>query len=263
MANILFLEDLSAAAALSASGAVTGAPGANLQLNQPGIAWHVASNAPHLTIDFGVPKVIDTIGLLYTNLTDKATFELWADNAEANLGTGSAAFRRAPTVAPSKMPLDERGWRHGLAYFRSFEAYRYWRIAINNIGNADATTWAGRLMMGKRWEPTYNLNRDWDMSRVDPTTRPRMVGGQMRVLVEPYWHRFSMRFDWLSREEALTALLPLADRARSRDIWVIKDADDALWEGEAVYGLVTSERRYREPWHGYYFVDIMMEERRA
>ena len=253
---------LSDEATLTAPPAAPGAPVSNLQTSQPGEVWRT-NNAifTGLHADLGAAAAVRLIALLYTNLSDQATWSLSAGNDLTTINS-TPRIHRPPRLARSTRPRDARGWRHVLFWLEeaaAARANRYWQITLADYGNPDGWLEAGRLVMAEPWQPQTNLDRGYGVLRQDPSVRTRMAGGQLRILRKFAYDEMVISLSWLSRDEAYHELAPLLDY--HEDLLVMRDPTAADWDAEAVYGPLERAREFRHPYLEYYKTHLTFTER--
>jgi hypothetical protein len=149
------------AATLSASSAVASLPVTNLQTIQPAQVWRSADNAPQ-TIDVAFPSAVaaNALALVATNVSGAALVRIRAavllSDVEASpaLDTGWQ-----PLFPPTGRPI-EPDWPStiGLRRWTNDTAYRFWRVEIADGLGAVSYIEAGRLVLGRAWQPTQNLD---------------------------------------------------------------------------------------------------------
>ena len=259
---------LADAALVTADTAAPGVPATNLQTSQPGEVWrsnYVASGT--FVVDLGEAAPVRAIALLYSNLSDTATWRVRGAASEAALG--NAPRVEVAQAFGSTLPRDARGWRHGLAYLRRAAAAaiwtnRWWQIDLSDAANPDGYLEAGRLVMADPWQPECNLSLGWDFIRRDASLVERMVGGQLRTELRGAHDEFAFDLDWLSRAEAYANLGPLLDGRRkggAGDLLVIRDPTAPDWDAEMIYGPPATERTFGRPYIHYYRTRITVQER--
>ena len=254
------------AATITASTVMAGAPAAHLQTSQPGEAWRSTDTGPVLTVDLKAPRAPRLIALLYTSLTDVATWSIAAASDLADL-PGAPGFTVASRLCRSTLPRDARGWRHALAWLGATPAaartYRYWRIALSDPTAAEGVS-AGRLVISEGWTPAINLDRGWRLVRRDPSEALRLPTGQLRTIERQPYDELTLTLSWLSRTEAYIELAPLLDRVgrgAGGDLFVVRDATAADWDAEAVYGPLADDRSVTHPYLEYYRTTLKIVER--
>ena len=255
-------------AILTADSEALGAEAAHLQTSQPGEVWRTNwAVAAGVDVDLGSAQDVAAVALLYTNVTDSATWDVRGAASAAELGT--TPLVSVAQACRSTLVRDARGWRHALVYLAtpalSAVTARYWRIAISDPTNPDGYLEAGRLVVSDPWRPELNLDRGWRLVRRDPSEHVRMSRGQLRVLDHGGgYDELTFRLSWLSRAEAYQGLAPRLDALRggaSGDLLVIRDPTAPDWDAEAVYGPPASVREIEHPHRDYYATEIRITER--
>lgn len=149
------------AATLSASSAVTSLPVTNLQTIQPAQVWRSTSNAPQ-TIDVAFASAVaaNALALVATNVSGAALVRIRAATLPANLSAAPALDTGwQPLFPPTGRPTSP-DWPSviGLRRWMNDTAYRFWRVEIADSLGAVSYIEAGRLVLGRAWQPTQNLD---------------------------------------------------------------------------------------------------------
>ena len=149
------------AATLSASSAVASLPATNLQTMQPAQVWRSTSNAPQsIDVAFASAVACNALALVATNVSSAALVRIRAAVLQADVATSPALDSGwQPLFPPTGRPLSP-DWPSaiGLRRWANDTAYRYWRVEIaDGLGSA-AYIEAGRLVLGRAWQPSQNLD---------------------------------------------------------------------------------------------------------
>lgn len=143
------------ATAITVTGAASGYPGSNLKTLPITETWRSAdlTAVQNLDADLGSALAVNFAAIVNHNLSQNATIQLYADD--------NASFT-SPNVSET-IP-----YREFLAFKRlsASQTYRYWRVRIDDTGNADGYNEVGYLMLGSLTEPGFNFQNGWIRSPV-------------------------------------------------------------------------------------------------
>ena len=257
----LISPSLGDAARLTARDAVAqGFRVAELQSDQPGEVWRSAgSGAQRLRADLDVATAVDTVALLYSNLTATATWRVSAADSARNLlvaPTYDSGERRFNATPP-----DARGWSHGRLWLPAPVRARYWQILLSDGAQSSGYLQAGRLVMGLAWSPAITIDRDWIIGWVDESLRVRARGGQGYVDPRVAWRRLRVSLSWLTDAEAAALEALVAARLTARPVLAVRAFDVSAWAAGAVYGrLAPPLEPIREPYAGIHRTRLTVEE---
>jgi len=143
-------------ATLFASTEDVGTPVSNLLLNQPRDVWKTTNDSiEYVEVDFGSAKEFDQVYLGFTNLTLSTIARIRAADTQGNLtaapGYDSNDFPAFPQ--PSSLPRS-----HIFFPLNNPETYRWVRIEFRDPSNPDGFITAGRIIIGKSFQPGDNIN---------------------------------------------------------------------------------------------------------
>jgi hypothetical protein len=217
---------LSDAATLSASDAVGGAGGANVQQSRPGLYWQSTSSTPSLSIDFGAAVTIDTIGFGWVNAIATDTFRLRAAASLAAV-TSAPVVDVTETVWPALVSplvgvadLSAYGLVHRPYRLSAAQTLRYWRIDFTFASYVQL----GRLLMGERVQPALPITYGWAPTGSEPVVEGVDIGGEEAS--RPRGLKRGVRMEWqrLTSREALGSLYELLlERGSSGDFMAVVD----------------------------------------
>jgi hypothetical protein len=221
---------------------VAATPASNLQVMQPKVVWESSGLATlNFAIDLGAGgDSWDTVGLYWTNASASATVQIERDD---NSGFASPTdWKAAGTtlLAPGQANRDRA---HGF-WTGASNTDQYVRITVTDGSNPDGFFRAGRVFVGKAFQPALNVMFGAapigfrDFSPVTATGSGESV--PRRVEVVPTM-RFTMQAEGsLAEKEFYDNHYEIAaDVGGSKDLFVMFDPDDATYGGlKTVHGLL-------------------------
>jgi hypothetical protein len=169
MANIQLLHEnwLDDAVGLTASSEASDWPVENLQDQRHTLYWKSTGVASEwVKWQFDGAKDVEGIAIKYHNLTAGATVKIQANTSDS---WGTPAFEEELTVQ------DDIIW----AVWDAAESYEWWRLTIEDSGNADGYLYIGRIHPGPVWTATRNYYYKRPYRRKDPSSLRYSSGGQV------------------------------------------------------------------------------------
>jgi hypothetical protein len=215
------LEDSSALAA--------NYPLANLLDLQPGRKTRFSTPAAaYVVVDLGEAKPVTFAGLLAHNGSASGTWRVRAADSEADL-TADPGFDTGTSEPLGLYPASgkhDADVQHSFAHFPS-ESYRWWRVDVDDTGNADGFFSLGRLMLAAAWAPSVNFSFGAGLGRIDPSTIDEGVGGHLFPLKRPTKRVWTLSFRYQTEADSLGGQFELQrQRGASGDVFVVPDPDD-------------------------------------
>lgn len=161
MGNVLLLSPTdSDAATLAASSAVSTLPVANLQTIQPQKKWRSGGTTESITIQAASALVWNAACLVGHNLTSAATIRVRGGTTAGNVTAAPTVDTGAVSAWPATGKPTVANWPNylSLVTWATPIALQYWRLDIADAGNAAGYLEAGRLVIGKSWQPAFNFD---------------------------------------------------------------------------------------------------------
>ena len=148
------------AATIAAGSAVTTLPAANLQSQQPKKVWRSASASDYLNVTFAAPIAANMLALVGHNLSSMGTFRVRAAATLANTVTAPVVDTGYQSVWPATGKPVAPQWprRLSMLTWSNDAAYLYYRVDILDPDPATTYIEAGRLVLGRYWQPTFNFD---------------------------------------------------------------------------------------------------------
>ena len=190
---------------LTASSTASGSAVANLQSDFVAKTWQATGKTDeNVVFDLGSAKNTKVAGIFGHNFTSAATVTLQANATDS---WGAPTYSQALTVE-----VDALSDVIPKIVFFLDQTYRYWRIRIQDTGNANNVE-MGRVWLGSYFQPTYNFNSGFRVDVVKPDFVERPDIGGPYGAKRPSYEVIS--FGW----DAGTNPLPTADRETMEAIW--------------------------------------------
>lgn len=219
---VIATPELSDAAAITAGNAATTMPVTNLQNMQPGLRWGTTSLEDiWLVIDLNAEdQPINLIALLAHNASSAATWQIRAAKVLEDLET-KPDYDVTTTMWPNGGLINYES-RPSFRWMPDRPTFRYWRIDISDSTNPDGVFRAGRLYLSNAWQPSRNLNYDWEIQFIDDSQRQVSLGGQVYIDRRGIRRRLSFTLPNLPESEVFGQAFEI-DRRRgaSRDLLAI------------------------------------------
>ncbi len=230
----LLYRNLADSAVLSAGSSSSRLPPALLQDPQLGVVWRSAlgTSATWLLADLGAARSIDTVVLLNSNLSASATRRLRLSTSDA---TGAAGDVHDSGTGLAGIDPD-----YG-AFFALRPApvtCRYVRLDL-----ADASLdWleAGRLIIGRRWQPERNFRTGWARGVIDASEVTETRGGDEWIEERPSRRLMSIELPALTQAEYREHGVQIEAGGIKRDILLISDPDSDNLGRDSIWGRPSS-----------------------
>ena len=148
-------------ATLTASSAADGLPVTNLQTMQPAQVWRSTSAvAQYIDVVFPYPVAANALAIVAPNVTAAGVFRARGANTSAEVTASPAVDTGFQSMWPATGKPNVFDWPVHISLLRwSNDAlYRYWRIDIADAGTVLTYIEAGRLVLGRAWQPTTNFD---------------------------------------------------------------------------------------------------------
>jgi len=231
---------------------VGGTIGFDTSADDADAASHTADNLrihseEWIVIDLGSAADIDAFALKYYNLTNTATIKLQ--------GNDSDAWGAPPvdiTLTKTSGVIAE--------IFSSTETYRYWRILITDVDNADGYVEMGRAFLGEYFNPARSYQDNYTKTLYDPSDVLMSDGGQITTNQKTYYKTFQFNFRAQTTADTTTFMAIWDEVGLSKDFFFLRDKADT---STAFYV------RFNQPMsidhiigEDYYSVSIILEELR-
>jgi len=244
--RVWFLSPASSdAATLASTTAVGSLPITNLQDQAPSKRWRSsASVVEAITIDFGYPIAANALALVAHNLSSQGVLRVRG-------AVTSGAITSAPIVETnwvSAWPLGvkpaEPDWLNyvSLIRFTNDEPMRYWRLDIVDPASTQTYVEAGRLALGRAWQPTYGLSFDTTMTYRSSDLQINSPWNTIYTDARFPARVFDMRFEAHEQRDAFDGAMELQRRrGMAKDVIVSLDpAETTDFHRYTMQGVMTN-----------------------
>jgi len=249
MGNIIFATpDWSDSATLTPSQEETAAPAANLQKLQPTDLWRTNNlTGISLEADRGSSQLWNLVALLFTNATSAATWQVRADDSQANLTT-TPAYDSGAIGLWASSGLGQWARTHSLLWVPAGVTTRFVRIDVTDAANPDGKLTVGRLYISKAFQPAFNIDTRWTLKHVHARELRPPPGGPAIANVDENVPVLEFTLGWLDETEALNDLFEINRlRAGRKDVLVALDPDPSAQRAKTmVYGILESRGGLRK-----------------
>lgn len=142
------------------------------------------------------------------------------------------------------------------------QTYRYWRVEVDDTGNADGYVHIGRLFMSPTWTPTINYSYGADLVYQDPTEVERALSGAEYYDVRGKPREFSLTLEGLTSTEAYSYVLQMQRLCGiSGEILLVPDQADAVnMPARAYVGRLSSLNPIGNPGPDRFKVQLKIKE---
>ena len=222
MARIAVLSPRDSDLATVAAGSeVATLPAVNLQNQQPKKVWRSASAADYITVTFGAPVAANMLALNGHNLSAGGVFRVRGADTLANTAAAPSVDTGWQSVWPATgKPADAYWPRYLSALLWSNDAlFQYWRVDIADPAASQTYVEAGRLALGRYWQPTTNFDLSGaplGFDQVDVQTRTDYGEIFTDRRQRSAARRFGLQISAADRREVLDGI---AEIQRLRGLW--------------------------------------------
>lgn len=172
---LLLSPTASDAATLTASSAISTLPVTNLQNVQPTRKWRSDSNDVTLYVTFpedaeDIDITANTLALVGVNFTHHALVRVRGAATSEALASEPVVDTGLASPWPGGVKPYARKWPQFtvMAFWENDEPLRFWRIDIVDAGGGLTYLEAGRLMLGRAWQPTIDVDIGGEFLAYDP-----------------------------------------------------------------------------------------------
>jgi hypothetical protein len=169
--NLLLLSpSASDAATLTASSQVGTLPVANLQDIQPTRKWRAMGGTASIDIVLASALACDSVAVVAHNFTSAATMRIRGAATAEDVEDSPTVDTGEVSVWLGGSPPDVTHWPAFIALHRweNETALRYWRVDLSDELNEDTWIEAGRLVLGRAWQPSINFDIGGEPLAFDP-----------------------------------------------------------------------------------------------
>ncbi len=253
MARIAVLSPRDSDLATMAAGSeVATLPAVNLQNQQPKKVWRSASAADYITVTFGAPVAANMLALNGHNLSAGGVFRVRGADTLANTAAAPSVDTGWQSVWPATGKQADAYWpRYLSALLWSNDAlFQYWRVDIADPAVSQIYVEAGRLVLGRYWQPTTNFDLGGTPLAYDPrdgqvTTDSGEIFTDRRQRSAA--RRFALQISAADRREMLDGI---AEIQRLRGLWgdvicLLDPAATTDFHRHSMQGVFTAPQEHR------------------
>lgn len=147
-------------ATIAAGSEVASLPAANLQGQQPKKVWRSTATSDYINLTFAEPVAANMLAISGHNFSDVAVYRVRGGASLGTITTAPAVDTGWQSVWPASGKPAVKNWpRHLSALMWSNDsAYLCWRVDVADPSAAQTYIEAGRLGLGRYWQPTINFD---------------------------------------------------------------------------------------------------------
>jgi len=253
MARIAVLSPRDSDLATMAAGSeVATLPAVNLQNQQPKKVWRSASAADYITVTFGAPVAANMLALNGHNLSAGGVFRVRGADTLANTTAAPTVDTGWQSVWPATGKPADAYWPSYLsALLWSNDAlFQYWRVDIADPAASQTYVEAGRLVLGRYWQPTINFDlggTPLGFDQVDVQTRTDYGEIFTDRRQRSGARRFALQISAADRREVLDGI---AEIQRLRGLWgdvicLLDPAATTDFHRHSMQGVFTAPHEHR------------------
>ena len=229
MSNILMARPLSDTATLTATTSLgAGNVVSNLQKIELSSVYR-SSLVCEISIDMGAATEIDFIALVGHNGQGSVTIKAGATSAVSDYTSGALDL-----ITGTDYGLEKNIFAAQI----TAQTYRYWKLEIDDTGNADGFFQAGRLYLSKSFQPQINADYGLEEGYFEQSKVQRTMSGGVSAVFRQALKTIKWSLSFGTRDEMYASLRDFDSlRGVTKDLIVIPDMSDTTYfQKRAVYG---------------------------
>lgn len=230
MSNIILATPLSDNATITGTNPLGENIIGNLQKRELSDVYRT-SLVNEINIDMGVATAIDFISLMGHNGQGTVTIKAGTTSAVSDYTSGSLNLITGSSVGYDK---------NCFAAKITTQTYRYWKLEIDDTGNADGYFQAGRLYLSKAFIPNTNASYGFAEGYLDRSRNQRTISGGLSSVSRTPLRTVQWDLEFGSESEMYGTLRDIdLTRGVSKDVLLIPDIDDtSYFQKRYVYGIM-------------------------
>lgn len=228
MSNIILATPLSDTATLTGTTALGDNSIGNLQRSELSDIYRT-SLVNEINIDLGAATEIDFISIVAHNGQGTVTIKAGTTDAVSNYSSGALDL----------ITGDDLGNNNNMfAVEIAAQTYRYWKLEIDDTGNADGFFQAGRVYLSKLFKPSKNASYGFREGILDPSRKVRTISGGLSAVQRQVLRNVEFQMKFGSESEMYGELRNIDQvRGTTKDVIFIPDIDDtSYFQKRYIYG---------------------------
>lgn len=229
MSNILMARPLSDSATLIGTTALGNDNViSNLQKRELSSIYRT-SLVSEINIDMGAATEIDFIALVGHNGQGTVTIKAGTTAAVSDYTSGALDL-----ITGTDYGLDKNMFAAKI----TAQTYRYWKLEIDDTGNADGYFQAGRMYLSKSFQPIINADYGLEEGLIDSSRVQRTMSGGVSAVYRQPLKTIKWSLSFGTQSEMYSTLHDFDTmRGITKDIIVIPDISDTTYfQKRSVYG---------------------------
>lgn len=192
--------------------------------------FYRTSLVSEINIDFGSATEIDFISLIAHTGQGSVTVKAGTTDAVTDYTSGSLDL-----ITGTDYGFDKNSFVLNLD---TSQTYRYWKIEIDDTGNADGYIDIGRLYVTKKFQPTVNVSYGLGEGYIDNSRKTRKISGGTSSVIRTPLKTIEFSLDFGDKAEMYGELRDFDFyRGIARDIVIVPDYDDnTYFQKRFIYG---------------------------
>ena len=246
--RVLFLSPADSDAATIAVGSTAQLALANLQDMAPAKKWRsaAATTSDYITLAFASPVACNALALVAHNLTSAGWLRVRGANTAADVTASPVVDTKLLQAWPLGVKPTISTWLNysSLIRWTNDAPLQYWRVDIADGGSGAGQTYleAGRLALGRAWQPASNLGFDTSMAYKSSDLQINSPWNTMYTDARFPARVFDMRFEAHEQRDAFDGAMELQRRrGMAKDIIVSLDpAETTDFHRYTMQGVMTN-----------------------
>jgi len=269
MPNIRIVYDNAAnRATITSSSVVSSLPAANLLSDIKSMVCRGTGTALTLTLTWTTPEEIDCTAFAFTNASVNAIISV---EGYTEIGDTIPVYNKS-NLASLGSVTDVKGVNN-LAYGSGVYA-THWLdstitvrklvITLFDPSNAQGYIEAGRLIVGKYWQPSFGVEQEGtSLTMVDSSTQFRTEAGDMHITVKPRYRKQTLSMPSLNKADQKKMWTILWNNGIVKPLFLSlhpNNSDKELEQSHVLYGRLSSSPSMQTPYFSYQSATLDIEE---
>ena len=218
----------------------------NRQVQKVARSSNATNASTQFTIDLGQPRNIGVVALVVHNISVLGRVRITASDTAGFIATyynsGWVDVWPAGQVPQNLLEWEEDNFWLGtlsanaragyqspfIHLLAAAQSLRYWKVEVDDTGNADGYVQIGRLFMASTWTPATNYAYGAGLGYQDPTPADTSLSGAEFFDVRSRYRVFEFQLEYMVSNEAYSQALELQRLSgTSGEVLVVPDKDDA------------------------------------
>ncbi len=262
-------------ATLVASSTAGSLVAANMQSDRKSKIWRSTGLVETITATWTTAEFLNGLAIPFCSLSSTGTVRV---RGYVNVSDPTPLFDTTAVLAAPYIPLASWAWgevplgvnaysygnnTYGRVWFDNTYSVKKLVIDIDDTGNSLGYLEIGRLVTGRKWQPTYNTGFGIPISMVDTSTHERTESGDMLTVVGTRYKKITFDLAWMNSDDRAQFNVLMKNNGMTKPMYISLFPDDPDIEKEQtyqIYGKLPQIASMTHPMFTIYSSQIDIEE---